>query len=710
MIRKHVLILCLGMACLTFGFSQNHPNRLTVHDPQRGIWTEVQGSIDEATAVVHPKGLFMEVGLFLEFSAHGHGYTQEDTLEVVLDFNLPEEAIITDSWLWVEDNIIRADLIDRWTATQIYEDIVDRRQDPSILYKENDGEFHLRIFPMAGNESRKVKLTYLIPTEWASGYVRAVLPTPILGTSQRSTPLNLIVWPQEEWGLPNVEGQDLEFETLTHPELGIGYRTTLDANLNQSAQYLTLESPMRDGVYLSTYRSGNTDYYQLALLPEEALDLHPKRKLVVLLDFELNNSQVGQQWLIDQLRELLYSELEPQDSFNLILSQLELQPASETWLPADEMTIEGVFDALQADDLTSYSNLFPLLVEGINFIKNNGGKGDVILFSNTDMQGNLTANNQRIDDLVELVTHDISVNVLDYQTRNRRTHWLGNKTFQGNSYFYQNITRQTGGEYKHAPEGTFNTNARHIFQVLSGRIPAFDFHTSLDNGFCYARQNIDEETLIPALKRPILQVGKMQGDFPFNIEMAGEFEGVPFGETFRLDSSAIYTADSLTQEIWTGTYLRHLENQTANNETISEIINLSLKERILSLYTAFLALEPSQGGEICTQCEDDDVIVQTTEVQQDTLFTLKALPNPFREQTTLEMHSAKELNLSTMTFAVYDALGQQVRTFAPSDWQQQPNGNFQLTWNVKNSLSSGLYFFVASHTKQRATLKLVLLE
>ena len=42
------------------------------------------------------------------------------------------------------------------------------------------------------------------------------------------------------------------------------------------------------------------------------------------------------------------------------------------------------------------------------------------------------------------------------------------------------------------------------------------------------------------------------------------------------------------------------------NFIIADIIEHSIKNRVLSNYTAFLALEPAQGGKICAACPNND--------------------------------------------------------------------------------------------------------
>lgn len=138
-------------------------NQLRVLDP-RAQWRNGPGSIDSATIVAKPKGMYIEYSIYMNLSAKNLSFAQSDSLEIVFDFDLPKEAIVTESWLWLNPTtIIKGKLLDVWTASTIYENIVKRRTDPSILKKLGDTYYQLRVFPMNGNSFRKVKITYLMP-------------------------------------------------------------------------------------------------------------------------------------------------------------------------------------------------------------------------------------------------------------------------------------------------------------------------------------------------------------------------------------------------------------------------------------------------------------------------------------------------------------------------------------------------------------------
>src|SRR3990172_1615012 len=225
-------------------------DNLRVTDVQT-TWRNYQGTIEEAVVSIRPRGIYMEFGLYLTFSARGSGFSGNPQLEVQFNFDLPKEAIVHDSWLWVGDDIVRADILDKWTASQIYENIVQRRRDPSILFKQGNGQYELRVFPMAPNETRKVKITYLVPAQWTLNTVLAGLPTNLFRTSRNPlAKFFIIAWLDNEWKNPQIlEFPDIPFTQLSNAELGDYLQADIPAAAIQTAINFKVDSPLKNGVY-----------------------------------------------------------------------------------------------------------------------------------------------------------------------------------------------------------------------------------------------------------------------------------------------------------------------------------------------------------------------------------------------------------------------------------------------------------------------------
>ncbi|MBL7818121.1 MAG: hypothetical protein JNL70_24135 [Saprospiraceae bacterium] len=180
-------------------------NYLRVVDPKT-TWRQTTPSITEATISVRPRGLYLEYGVYMTYSMQQTPYnTVRDTFEIQQYFTLPQGSAINDSWLWVENQIMKALLWDRWSATSVYEGIVKRRQDPSILYKNGETNYEYRIFPIIGNQTRRVKLNFYIPAKWSPSQLTAPLSLNMITTSARIPNVNLIVYESNDWKQPSVD-------------------------------------------------------------------------------------------------------------------------------------------------------------------------------------------------------------------------------------------------------------------------------------------------------------------------------------------------------------------------------------------------------------------------------------------------------------------------------------------------------------------------
>ncbi len=691
---------------------------LYIQDP-RG-WENGQGTIEEAVLSVKPQGLYAEYGLYLTLSAREVTFYNTDTVEIVFNFDLPAGSIVHDSWLWIGDEIIQAELMDIWSASQLYEDIVRRRRDPSILYKRSETSYELRIFPMHKNESRKVKITYLAPAQWSVRSVVNPIPVSLLrATYHPFSKLPLLLWPSAEWRNPRlVESPGISFEARHDPKFGDFLQADIPWHDLQGSLNLSWNAPFRNGVYLNRHSRGGEPIYQLAFLPSQALSLaEASRKVLICFDHSVRNSTLSGPEIMQIIRSAAHAHLTPADSFNVFCSGLTVRQASGEWMPADSASIEAAFNELGSGGLTPYSNLPSLLAAGIVFVKTHGYDGSLFLVSSSSQFGEYRAANSLIADLTDLMDPVIPVHVADVQNQNLEYFYVGDRYFLGNEYFYENIARLTGGNEEGigwsgaAPADVIQS----VFQKLGGFIGSFDLHTSLAGGFCYGRYSTNLDVSSVYLNRPILQVGKYNGVFPFEIEASGVYQSAAFSEEISVPEADAQEADTTADEIWAGNYIRTLESGPQSNDVVDEIVRVSLAERVLSLYSSFICLEPGMGGQPMTDPWDESPLPGAVEdddktAEDDSLF--QAFPNPFNTETVISIRLKRSVDPKSMSFRVFNILGQTVKEF---DMPPSSDGrNFRFVWNGRDEagldVPSGTYLFVMTGAGKRQVLKLALLR
>jgi Ca-activated chloride channel family protein len=375
-----------------------------------------------------------------------------------------------------------------------------------------------------------------------------------------------------------------------------------------------------------------------------------------------------------------------------MLSGLEIIKAGNQWLPAHEDTISKVFEAL--DDLTnSYKALPMLIAEGMKFT---GDKGNLLIISDDYSINSNTDANQIIQDLGAYkpwpVIHVLDLNLYYYGI------WMGGRNYYGNEYFYGLLTRQTNGNYVSLRNGKdISQNLGELVQSTGGFISSFDLYTTLDQGFCFSRFNAGLTGTTAYLNRPILQVGRYNGNFPFTLILSGVYNDQAFSEEITVAAEDIYTPDTVAKQIWSGMYIQSLEQSTASNELIGEIISESLENRILTYYTAFLTLEP---GMVIEEIDEEDQFREGTdfvgigeEKPAVAAISLAAYPNPFSAEITFNLEIPAEEYDENASLKIYSASGQLVHIINLSDYPAEEQ--ITLTWDGKDGsgaeIEQGIY-------------------
>ena len=570
---------------------------------------------------------------------------------------------------------------------------------------------------MAGTESRKVKITYLVPAQWNATTVLAPLPTNSLQTSRYPiSKFYLFTWLDDKWKNPRIfEFPNIEFVSKTDDNFGQYIRAVIPSEAVQTTINYAVDAPFKNGLYLEKWQTGDEGIYQLAFLPSKALNpASISTKAAILVDNDASTNSISKEELLNNLKSMIHTHFTAEDSFNLFFSQLPIYRVSERWLPADEATIENTFAKLSENSISNYSNLPPLLADGLTFIKNNGNDANILLIAASGQVGDYKAANQLTTDLLKITTPTVPIHIADFAYLSLQHYSIGGRSYYGNEYFYTNISRMTTGNY-------FNIRSHYsvtklsddVFQSLAGFAKSFDMHTSLKSGFCHSRFYLNEGDQTVYLNRPVLQIGKYQGSFPFIIEAAGLIDSDVFEQKIEISENECFQADSLSEEIWAGNFINSLELEPQTNEVVSEIVNLSLQERILSLYSAFLCLEPQRGGQVCYDCMDESKLISDVEqiTEETAKDSLQAYPNPFNAQTKITVKLAKKVDVKNTNFRIFNVMGQLVRTFEPN---ADIKDTFQFNWDGTDQygqmVSSGTYFFVVSAPSVQKTLKLLMLK
>ena len=81
-------------------------------------------------------------------------------LEGVFYFPLPQDASISGFGMWINGELVEADVVEKQRAREIYETILREKRDPGLLEWTGGNIFKARVFPILGNSEKRIKITY----------------------------------------------------------------------------------------------------------------------------------------------------------------------------------------------------------------------------------------------------------------------------------------------------------------------------------------------------------------------------------------------------------------------------------------------------------------------------------------------------------------------------------------------------------------------
>ncbi len=76
------------------------------------------------------------------------------------EITLPQEAAISRFAMRVGDELQEGEVVERRRAQQVYEDFLHRKQDPALLEKSAGNEFSARVFPIEANADKEIVVSY----------------------------------------------------------------------------------------------------------------------------------------------------------------------------------------------------------------------------------------------------------------------------------------------------------------------------------------------------------------------------------------------------------------------------------------------------------------------------------------------------------------------------------------------------------------------
>lgn len=645
-------------------------------------WKSGQGTIKKAEIVLKKVGHFTQYDIYAEYGGENiyFDYKPSDFVEISHFFTLPQNAIVIDSWLWVGDVIMKALILDRTAAFNIYEGIVSRNRDPSVLYKNNATEYEFRIFPLIYGETRKVKLSILVPNSINNDYLFSTMSLNFFKHSLAIPEIKFIIHDTQfdkEMTINNVikfkeevDANGKIYKTATLPKIEVGNSTSMVLNERVGNTFKEL--------YISK-KENNEGIYQVMLDQSDFINYSNIKGKKVLLclnhDASSTNSNVSQ--AKNFLKSYIKSNLNVNDSVKIFYNKIDVVRHLDNWTDVKSLNLDQVVDELKPSNISSIAAVLKEAYSEMKLVKD----GEIVLLTSGIDFGNPTAAQNLKNELLEDVESLSKTFILDYSTFNKHfvQHYYNNVYYSGAEILHKILTSNSKGTYEMLSK--YNKTISFEDALLSLRDAqtlvesnSFSYYFKPSGGLCYDNYTIQNNG-------QILQIGRYIGDFPFKMEYSLIYAGdVILGEKV-FDTSDAKEYESLKEfdQCYYGKKLLTLENLPFSQSNIETITELSIEHRILSLYTAFLALEPGMQ-EPCIDCEDETVFTDTEE-EGDTDLQLKIYPNPCVNEFSISFKGLE----NNVEIGLYNIEGRQIKLIIFD------KNDTELTIDMKD-LPAGVYY------------------
>jgi tetratricopeptide (TPR) repeat protein len=286
-------------------------------------------------------------------------------LEGIFTFPLPADASISGFGMWIGDELVEADIVEKQRAREIFEDILRRRKDPGLLEWSGGNLFKARVFPIPAHGEKRIRLRYtqVLPLEGATFRYRYALRSELL----RARPV-----------------RSLKVKVSVHSTIGLEKiaSATHEGRIRRTVNTGTFEydaeecSPDRDlevavtlarGAPLTVlpHRRGEDGYFALLLSPPDPASGAWKRDLipegdpldVILLTDTSGSMDEAQRAAQADFVQGLLLLLGENDTFRLLAADVGVHAYRNKPVPATEEHVEGALAFLAARDSMGWSDL-----------------------------------------------------------------------------------------------------------------------------------------------------------------------------------------------------------------------------------------------------------------------------------------------------------------------------------------------------------------
>jgi Ca-activated chloride channel family protein len=310
-------------------------------------------------------------------------------LEAHYVFPLPKGAALQDFYLWINGKRTKGEMLEKQKATDIYEGIVRRLQDPGLLEYIDTDAFRARVFPVPAHGEQRIELTFSQVLDFNAGLYQYHYP---LGASARGapkltvkqdftfsatvkskTPLRSIYSPTHKLGV----SRKGEHEAVAGFEQGAGADISKDLDL-----YYTVSDKAVGLTFMTTRPDAEQPGYFMALIAPKA-ELKPEEIAAKRVTFVLDTSgsMMGDRMkLARDSMKYCVQRLNPRDEFNVVRFSTDVEALFEKPEPAIEANVKKAVEFVAGLEAIGGTAIDEALTRALKDGENRGDRPHLVMF------------------------------------------------------------------------------------------------------------------------------------------------------------------------------------------------------------------------------------------------------------------------------------------------------------------------------------------
>ncbi len=499
---------------------------------------------------------------------------------------IPADAAVTGLTLWIDGEPVEGELLDGDVARRTYEEIVRRTLDPALLEYAGDGLLRLRVFPIAPHDSKIVEITYRQVLAADTGLTRYRHPlgrehnAPIESVEahidiRSSTSIKTVYSPTHDIGVNRLSDRRVE----------VGFEGTVASESDFVLYYSADTSAI--GLDLLTYADDGEGYFLLLASPGlSAPEAVVPKDVVVVLD--VSGSMEGEK--LEQAQDAatyILRHLNSDDRFDVIAFSTGANSFGSGLRPSDDADAAATWVAgLAAGGSTNIDLALDQAVD-----RADPDRPTYVLFLTDGLATEGV-----------IATPEILLNLAD-RAGERVSIFAFGVGFDVDTFLLDAIARDHHGTTTYVtPDEAIDAAVETLYAKVSSPV------------LTGVSVNVEGVTVSDLYPTPLPDVfrggqlvvaGRYQGPGTAAITLRGRIGDETVTLVFDDLHFTASGGDSAVPRLWATRKIGHLLTtmrlEGPSEETIDQIVRLSIRWGIVTPYTSYLVTEDSPFGEEALQ-------------------------------------------------------------------------------------------------------------